>query len=89
MDKTRFSVDEERWERVSQYLSVRGEGQGFPADGFTLLQPKVELSQEDLLSQTVVGRQNLNGAALHQAMGHHRQTAQSTQSASGARRQPD
>jgi hypothetical protein len=66
--QTRFSVDEERWERVSQYLSVRGEGQGFPADGFTLLQPKVELSQEDLLSQTVVGRQNLNGAALHQAM---------------------
>lgn len=46
-----FQVDEARWEQVSQHLSVRGEGQQFPADAFTLLAPQAETSREDEISQ--------------------------------------
>ena len=46
-----FQVDEARWARVSQHLSVRGEGQQFPADAFTLLAPRAEASREDEISQ--------------------------------------
>lgn len=46
-----FQVDESRWAQVSQHLSVRGEGQQFPADAFTLLAPKAEASREDDISQ--------------------------------------
>lgn len=49
--KALFQVDEERWARVSQHLSVRGEGQQFPADAFTLLAPRAEVSREDEISQ--------------------------------------
>ncbi|MGL5700697.1 MAG: hypothetical protein ACRCYL_15955 [Kluyvera sp.] len=46
-----FSVDESRWERVSQQLTVRGEGKNFPADAFTLLAPQAEnASSDDMLS---------------------------------------
>ncbi|WP_137903582.1 hypothetical protein [Enterobacter sp. 2VL] len=46
-----FQVDEARWPRVSQHLSVRGEGQQFPAEAFTLLAPQAEASQEDEVGQ--------------------------------------
>lgn len=49
-----FQVSEDRWTRVNQYLSVRGEGLHFPADAFTLLTSQAEASREDeigLLSQ--------------------------------------
>ena len=64
--QTRFSVDEAQWGRVSQYLSVRGEGQSFPADSFTLLTPEAELSQEDVLQQ--VTAQPQRNSALNQVM---------------------
>lgn len=48
-----FSVDESRWERVSQQLTVRGEGNNFPADAFTLLAPQAEnTSSDELLALT-------------------------------------
>lgn len=46
-----FQVDEARWAQVSQHLSVRGEGQQFPADAFTLLAPQAETSREDEIGQ--------------------------------------
>ncbi|WP_336818579.1 hypothetical protein [Cedecea sp. MMO-103] len=46
-----FSVDESRWERVSQQLSVRGEGHNFPADAFTLLAVQAENAQHEALVQ--------------------------------------
>lgn len=42
-----FSVDESRWDRVSQQLTVRGEGNHFPADAFTLLAPQAENASSD------------------------------------------
>lgn len=65
---TTFSVDENRWDRVSQYLSVRGEGQVFPADAFTMLTPKAESSQEDVLTQATSDRKRVNSASLHSVM---------------------
>lgn len=66
--QTSFSVDEQRWGRVSQYLSVRGEGQNFPADAFTLLTPKAEVSQEDVLQQVTQDRKQISANTLHQVM---------------------
>ncbi|EPF19241.1 Uncharacterised protein [Cedecea davisae] len=48
-----FSVDESRWERVSQQLSVRGEGHNFPADSFTVLAARPEMAQQEGLEQLV------------------------------------
>lgn len=66
--KTTFSVDEERWGRVSEYLSVRGEGQSFPSESFTMLTPKAEASQEDVLQQILTASKKDNGNSLHNAM---------------------
>lgn len=49
--KITFSVDEQYWERVSQHLSVRGEGQNYPADSFTLLVAQPERTQQEGLAQ--------------------------------------
>ncbi|WPU21872.1 hypothetical protein RI049_17700 [Cedecea neteri] len=46
-----FSVDESRWEQVSQQLSVRGEGHNFPSDAFTLLAVQAEKAQQEDLVQ--------------------------------------
>ncbi|WNJ78434.1 hypothetical protein RJE46_17670 [Cedecea neteri] len=46
-----FSVDESRWEQVSQQLSVRGEGHNFPADAFTLLSVQPEKAHHEALVQ--------------------------------------
>lgn len=66
--KVIFQVDEARWSRVSQHLSVRGEGQQFPADAFTLLAPRAEVSREDEIGQ--IGSQWERGASgkLQQAL---------------------
>lgn len=42
-----FQVAESQWDRVSQQLSVRGEGRHFPADSFTLLAPQAEVASSD------------------------------------------
>lgn len=44
-----FRVDESRWERVSQQLSVRGEGKHYSADAFTLLKPEAESACSDMV----------------------------------------
>lgn len=46
-----FQVDEARWAQVSQQFSVRGEGEHFPADSFTLLAPRAETSREEEIGQ--------------------------------------
>ncbi|MEO3989838.1 hypothetical protein [Pseudocitrobacter cyperus] len=52
-----FSVDESRWERVSQQLTVRGEGERFPADSFTLLTPQAESASSDEMLTLSSGRE--------------------------------
>jgi hypothetical protein len=49
--RVKFSVDESRWDRVSQQLSVKGEGHNFPADSFTVLAPQAEQAQHEGLAQ--------------------------------------
>lgn len=56
-----FQVDESRWARVSQHLSVRGEGQQFPSEAFTLLAPRALDSREDDIRQ--IGSQWDRGAS--------------------------
>lgn len=60
--RVKFSVDESRWERVSQQLSVKGEGHNFPADAFTVLAVQPEQAQHDGLAQLAAypenGREN-------------------------------
>lgn len=48
-----FSVDETRWESISQRLSVRGEGHNFPVDSFTVLTAQPEMAQQEALRQLV------------------------------------
>lgn len=55
-----FSVDESRWERVSGQLTVRGEGNLFPADAFTLLAPQAENASSDEML-TLSGRREREG----------------------------
>lgn len=55
-----FSVDESRWDRVSQLFTVRGEGNNYPADAFTLLAPQAEnASSDDMLALS--GRREREG----------------------------
>lgn len=63
-----FQVDEARWARVSQHLSVRGEGQHFPADAFTLLAPQAETSREDEISQLTTRWERGDGKKLQQTL---------------------
>lgn len=64
----RFSVEEGRWERVSQQLSVRGEGSRFPADSFTLLAPQAETASSDEMLSLASARDT--GATLHNTLEH-------------------
>ncbi|WP_439411928.1 hypothetical protein [Enterobacter ludwigii] len=66
--KVSFNVDEVRWGRVSQYLSVRGEGLSFSADGFTRLIAQAEASQEDLLKLVISDRHSISSSSLNSAM---------------------
>lgn len=66
--KVAFQVDEARWARVSQHLSVRGEGQHFPADAFTLLAPQAETSREDEISQLTTRWERGDGKKLQQTL---------------------
>ncbi len=60
--RVKFSVDESRWDRVSQQLSVKGEGHNFPADAFTVLVAQPEMAQHEglvqLAAQPENGREN-------------------------------
>lgn len=60
-----FSVDESRWQRVSQQLSVRGEGGNFPANGFTLLAAQPEQAQQEALQQVVAEAGNRRENSRH------------------------
>lgn len=53
--RVKFSVDESRWDRVSQQLSVKGEGHNFPSDSFTMLAAMPEDAQQESLVQ-IAGR---------------------------------
>jgi len=66
--KVAFQVDEARWSRVSQHLSVRGEGQHFPADAFTLLAPQAETSREDEISQLALRWERGDSKKLQQTL---------------------
>lgn len=66
----KFSVGEDRWERVSQQLTVRGEGGHFPADAFTLLAPQAESASSDEM-QALTSRWEREGQTkLHAALEH-------------------
>lgn len=65
-----FSVAEAGWERVSQHLSVRGEGHNYPADAFTLLAPRAEDAQADALAQQL-RRGEAPGAAVTRGVLEH------------------
>ncbi len=64
----KFSVEEGRWERVSQQLTVRGEGRHFPADAFTLLAPQAESASSDEMQLTRWEREGQT--KLHAALEH-------------------
>ncbi|KFK95340.1 MULTISPECIES: hypothetical protein [unclassified Serratia (in: enterobacteria)] len=59
-----FSVDESRWGRVSQHLSVRGEGRNFPADSFTLLAAQPEQAQDEGLARIAARSDNPRDTTL-------------------------
>lgn len=65
-----FSVAEDGWERVSQHLSVRGEGHNYPGDAFTLLVPQAEEARGDALAQQL-RRGEVPGAATTRGMLEH------------------
>ena len=65
-----FSVDESRWERVSQQLTVRGEGGHFPADAFTLLAPQAETANSDEVVSLVARRERESQSRLQNTLEH-------------------
>lgn len=65
-----FSVDESRWERVSQQLTVRGEGGAFPADAFTLLSPQAESAHSDDVLSLSTSRDREGVAKLQHTLEH-------------------
>lgn len=65
-----FSVAESGWERVSQQLSVRGEGHNFPADAFTLLAPRAEAASNDELLQMARQHEPVSAAAVQKTLNH-------------------
>jgi hypothetical protein len=66
----RFQVDESRWDRVSQQLSVRGEGHNFPADAFTLLAPQAESASSDEMLQMTQRREWDSQAKMQKTLNH-------------------
>jgi len=65
-----FQVEESRWERVSQHLSVRGEGKHFPADSFTLLAPQAEAASSDEMLILTQRRERDSQAKLQKTLNH-------------------
>ncbi|QVV64594.1 hypothetical protein [Citrobacter koseri] len=65
-----FSVDESRWERVSQQLTVRGEGRHFPADAFTLLTPQAETASSDEVVSLATRRERESQVKLQNTLEH-------------------
>lgn len=48
--QVQFRVEESQWSRVSQHLSVQGEGERFPQGQFVPLRPQAEMSLEDVVA---------------------------------------
>lgn len=65
-----FSVDENRWSRVSQQFTVRGEGGAFPGDAFTLLTPQAESASSDEMLALANGREREGVAKLQNTLEH-------------------
>lgn len=65
-----FSVDESRWERVSQQLTVRGEGHHYPADSFTLLAPQAENASSDEVLSLTTRREREGQVKLQHTLEH-------------------
>ena len=65
-----FSVDESRWERVSQQLTVRGEGKHYPADAFTLLAPQAESASSDEMLALSTRREREGQVKLQHTLDH-------------------
>jgi len=65
-----FSVDESRWDRVSQQLTVRGEGHHYPADAFTLLAPQAENASSDDVLTLATRREREGQVKLQNTLEH-------------------
>jgi hypothetical protein len=65
-----FSVDESRWERVSQQLTVRGEGRHYPGDAFTLLAPQAEAASSDEVVALATRRERESQLKLQTTLEH-------------------
>lgn len=65
-----FSVDEADWESISQYFSVRGEGQRYSADAFTLLVPRAEPAREDMLRKTITEQTQRKSVDIQPVLEH-------------------
>ncbi|MGK8934500.1 hypothetical protein ACRS85_17415 [Pluralibacter gergoviae] len=65
-----FSAAEAGWDRISQQLSVRGEGHNYPADAFTLLAPQAEASSSEGLVEQLRRREPIGPAAVRKTLDH-------------------
>ena len=65
-----FQVAESEWERVSQHLSVRGEGHNYPADAFTLLAPQRASDRVTLLTAPLARGEMPPAASAQTALNH-------------------
>lgn len=65
-----FHVEESRWERVSQQLSVRGEGHNYPADAFTLLAPQADSGSSDEMLMMAKQRERGSLAGMQKTLNH-------------------
>lgn len=65
-----FSAAEAGWERISQQLSVRGEGHNYPADAFTLLAPQAEASSAEGLVEQLRRREPIGAASVRKTLDH-------------------
>lgn len=68
--KLLFSVDESRWARVSQQFTVRGEGQRYPADAFTLLAPQAESANSEEVLALSTRREREGQMKLQDTLDH-------------------
>lgn len=65
-----FSVEESRWARVSQQLTVLGEGGHYPAGAFTLLSPQAENASSDEVLSLSAHRDREGLQKLQQTLDH-------------------
>lgn len=65
-----FSVDESQWERVKQHFTVRGEGNLYPADAFTVLAPQAENASSDEVMTLSTRREREGQIKLQETLNH-------------------